>query len=605
MSKIRILSDIIVSQISAGEVIETPASVVKELVENSLDASAKKVQIKLRSGGKRLISVIDNGTGMTRDNALMSIERHATSKIKKAEDLFNLKTLGFRGEALPSIASVSKFKLLTKSSEDISGTSIYIEGGKIKKVEDVGCPVGTAVEVKNLFYNTTPRLKFLKKNETELIRVIEVIQREAISNPKVSFEACNDDKLIFRFSAQKDLISRVNDVIPNAELYEINSKSVLIEVSGFMSSPYSTRSNTQKLYTYVNGRPVRDRFITRIIMDSYGKLIEKGKFPQGVLFIEVPSEDLDVNFHPTKHEIRFKNQHFVGQVIKEALQKMFTKAPWIKSYKEGVNHAITSFYDKSDSYGSRIGFKNREDIDYSYSSKTLDISDYTHDSRKEALPKDIDAISNEFYEESKNDLFKDGRFFSNLKVVGQVGALYIVCETEKGLIVIDQHAAHERINYEKFKKEYLDKGSIQTQQLLIPEVVELSPKESKMLEKYREEVIKLGFNTELFGENTFRIMSIPALLKSSSLSIKEIFIDLLDELEELKEGKSLKEHLDLICATIACHKSVRANQMLSEEKIYSLLQDLDMAEFPHSCPHGRPTAKEITFSDLEKMFRRI
>ena len=327
MPKIRILSDILVSKIAAGEVIERPSSVVKELIENSLDASAKKIRIDLKSGGKRLISVVDNGVGMAKDDALMSIERHATSKIKKADDLFNLQTLGFRGEALPSISSVSKFKLITKTNEDISGTSIYIEGGKIKKVQDIGCPPGTTIEIKNLFFNTPPRLKFLKRNETELIRAVEIIQREAISNPSVGFEVYNDEKLLFKFSEQNSLIDRIKEVIPNAELHEVSSDSGLIRVRGFMSSPYSTRSNTQKLYTYVNNRPVKDRFITRIIMDSYGKLIEKGKFPQGALFIEVPSQDLDVNVHPTKHEIRFRDQYLVAQVIKNAFQDMFSKAP--------------------------------------------------------------------------------------------------------------------------------------------------------------------------------------------------------------------------------------------------------------------------------------
>lgn len=599
MAKIKILPDILVSKIAAGEVIERPASVLKELIENSLDASAKKINIDLKSGGKRLIDVVDDGHGMSKDDALMSIERHATSKIKTVQDLFYLKTLGFRGEALPSIASVSRFKLITRATDDLSGTSISIEGGKIKKVEELGCPVGTNIEVENLFFNTQPRLKFLKRNETELIRVIEVIQREAISHPEVSFEVHHDGKLLFRFSSQRNLIDRISEIITNSELHELGVESNNVKVSGFMSSPYSTRSNTQKLYTYVNNRPVKDRFITRLVMDSYGKLLEKGKFPQGAFFIEVPSDDLDVNVHPTKHEIRFRNQGVVAEVIREALNNMLSSAPWIKGYKESVKSALTSFYEKKEDYRAKRPYSTQGYQKVFEPKKEFFIT-------PEAVRDDFSSQSSSVSKSSESDepekLFGDVGFFSNMKIVGQVGVLYIICETENGIIVIDQHAAHERINYEKFRNAYLKNGYVQTQELLIPEVVELSPKEFNLLERFREEVIGFGFNAESFGDNTVRIKSVPALLETKS--VKELFIDLLNELDELEEGKSLNEKLDLICATMACHKSIRASQVLNEEKICALLRDLDKAEFPHSCPHGRPTAKEITFDDFERMFRR-
>ena len=282
----------------------------------------------------------------------------------------------------------------------------------------------------------------------------------------------------------------------------------------------------------------------------------------------------------------------------------FQKPQWIKGYKESVSQAISSFYESKDSYSPEPNYQRK----FVNSHDNLSRQDVGNEGsneifHSEKIKSNIEQTSNKFEEESRSKLFKDDGFFSSLKLVGQVGALYIICEKEDGLIVIDQHAAHERINYEKFRKEYLDSGSIQAQELLIPEVLELSPKEMKLLEENKNYINKLGFIAESFGDNAVRLTSVPVLLNSQS--VKELFIDLLNELDEFKEGKSINERFDLICATIACHKSVRANQILSEEKIYSLLKDLDKSEFPHSCPHGRPTAREITFNELEKMFRRI
>ena len=345
MANIRILPDILVSKIAAGEVVERPASVVKELVENSLDAGALSIRIDLKAGGKRYIAVTDDGHGMSRDDALMSLERHATSKIKSIDDLFSLGTLGFRGEALPSIASVCRFKMLTRRKDDVSGTSIIIDGGTIRRVDDAGCPPGTTVEVKNLFFNTPPRLKFLKKNETELIRTIEIIQREAVSNPNVGFEVSNDDRIVFKFEPKSSIFERLKDIVNSKEIFDINFESDGIKVHGFLSSPLSNRTNTQKLYTYVNSRPVKDRFVTRVVMDSYGKMLPSGKFPQGALFIEINSGDVDVNVHPTKHEIRFRNQSHTGSIIKQAIGNMLSTAPWMLGYGEAcLNKREGSFY---------------------------------------------------------------------------------------------------------------------------------------------------------------------------------------------------------------------------------------------------------------------
>jgi len=598
MAKIRILPDILVSKIAAGEVVERPASVVKELVENSLDAGASSIKIELRSGGKRFISVSDDGHGMSRDDALMSLERHATSKIKSIDDLFSLGTLGFRGEALPSMASVSRFKLLTRQLDDISGTSIFIDGGQIKKVEEAGCPFGTTIEVKNLFFNTPPRLKFLKKNETELIRTIEIIQREAISNPEVGFEVKNDDRLVFNFEPKANIYERLKDIVNSKEIFDINLESGGIRIHGFMSSPLSNRTNTQKLYTYVNSRPVKDRFITRIIMDSYGRLLPSGKFPQGALFIEIESSEVDVNVHPTKHEIRFRNQSLVGNIIKQSIGNMLSSAPWRLGYGETIRQREKSFYDQEQGYNIPGGLSKTRQPPSPINNEPL-APVFTHEKNFENSYISFTAEKNATPTEQ---LFENPGYFSSMKILGQVGALYIVCENENGIILIDQHAAHERVNYEKLKNGYLESGKVQKQDLLIPEIIEVSPREIKLFEKFQTELDELGFNSELFGDSAIRVISVPAIIESVKPS--EVIVDLLSELEEFNEGKTLANKVDLIIATMACHGSVRANQSLNNDMIYALLQSLDRAEFPHSCPHGRPVARLVTYPELEKMFGR-
>jgi len=592
MSDIRILPDILVSKIAAGEVVERPSSVVKELIENSLDAGANKIRVSLESGGKKYISVTDDGTGMSKDDALMSLERHATSKISSVDDIFSLSTLGFRGEALPSIASVSRFRLLTASLEDNTGISVTVDGGKIKKVEDAGCPKGTTIEVKSLFFNTPPRLKFLKTNETELIRIIEIIQREAIANPSVVFEVIHNNNQVLRFSSKNNVLDRINEIIKSCELYEINHISGSVEVNGYISSPYDGRSNTQKLYTYVNSRPVKDRFITRIIMDSYGKMLPKGKFPQGAVFINVPHGDVDVNVHPTKHEIKFRDQNLIGSIIKNSLIEMLSKGPWIKGYKERAADRTNYFEERRKT--EYHGFDNK-------SFKGLGEGDnYLLNTKG-----DDEVISQNKVESSpvKEELIKEKGYFSSMKIIGQVGSLYIVCETQNGIVLIDQHAAHERINYEIYKKNYLESGTIQKQELLIPEMLDLSAKDIKLFEKYKDDLTALGFDAELFGNSSVRIKSVPAILKS--LNVCDVFSDMLSELDEMGETRSLNNKLDLVCATMACHGSIRANQVLDMEEIHALLCSLDNAEFPHACPHGRPVAKMITYPELEKMFGRI
>ncbi len=598
MGKIRTLPDVLVSKIAAGEIVERPASVVKELVENSIDAGATRISIHLEAGGKRLIRVVDNGHGMSRDDALMSIERHATSKIRDIDDLFSIGTLGFRGEALPSIASVSRFRMTTAAEGSSSGTEIYIEGGVMRKVKETASPVGSSIEVKNLFFNTPPRLKFLKRPETELGRALEVIQREALSRPGVFFEIFSDGRNIHRYGASESVEQRVAQVIPGTSLYEIDFEDETLALRGFLGSPLDPRSSMRRLFTYVNARPVRDRFINRIIMDCYGRMVEKGKYPQGAVFIERDPALVDVNVHPSKTEVMFEGQYEVGQSLRRAIGGMLADAPWMKGYKERTQKALGDFYERQKDSGS----PERNDYPKAASSAKTASAQVAHRTEPTSPSRSSpSAMSEKPLETAKGDMFSDG-FYSSLKFLGQVGKLYLVCEDPDGIILIDQHAAHERVNFERIKKSYLEETFSCSQELLIPEVIELTVREINTARQFADEMGRLGFGFEVFGENAVRVKSVPGFLRDSDYA--RVFSDLFDELDGLGDPKSLGGHLDTVCATMACHSSITANRTLSEQEARTLLADMDASENPHACPHGRPVATRISYNMLEKMFKR-
>jgi len=603
MGKIKILPDNLVSKIAAGEIVERPASVVKELLENSIDAGSTQILIELESGGKKLIRVSDDGSGMTRDESLLSLERHATSKISRIEDLLSVSSLGFRGEAIPSIASVSRFRMTTKTPGDVVGTAIKVEGGVLRGVEETGAPGGTTVEVRNLFYNTPPRLKFMRKIETELSNVIDVVQREALPLPKVGFELKHGGNTILRLPRRETVSERISEIYPRSDLHQISARSEGAGVSGFMSSPLDTRSNTQKLYTYVNGRSVRDRFLTRMVMESYGKMLEKGKFPQGVVFLEVPHGDVDVNVHPTKNEVRFRDSRLAADMIRKAVTGMLENAPWIKSYDRkpqssyGERRVLSesgSYYGNREfSYPRHGGFENAHDPGLVRGG---------HASAEPGIGDTEPLTGHEQGDPGRGKLFPVAGRYSDLHILGQLGELYIVCASGHGMILIDQHAAHERINYERIKKNFEGAARPESQELLVSEVVELSPHEADILGRYAEGLEKLGLKLDAFGDNSFIIRSVPAVLKN--IEFARLVKDIVAEIADSGREDSLSESIDRVIATMACHSSIRASHELNFEKMRALLAELDKAEFPHSCPHGRPVARELTFSEIERMFKR-
>ncbi|NIP39541.1 MAG: DNA mismatch repair endonuclease MutL [Candidatus Dadabacteria bacterium] len=602
MGIIRILPDDVISKIAAGEIVERPASVVKELIENSLDAGSKRIKVTLVSGGKKFISVEDDGVGMNRDDALLCLERHATSKITGADDILHVSTLGFRGEALPSISSISKLRLVTKQNQDLSGCEILIEGGVIRKVSDTGCPEGTLIEARNLFYNTPPRLKFLKKIETELANVLDVVQRHAVIRNDVSFEVVHNYKTILSLNSRDNLHARLSEIYPKTDLHEVSAESSGIVVHGFLSGPNGARTSTYKLFCYVNGRPVKDKLITRSVISSFGRVIEKGRFPQGVLFIDLPSSEVDINVHPTKSEVRFHSAYKVSELISSAVNRMLENAPWIRSFERESNDNIkagSGNFSRAQSYRppefSRANpsyFQNEDQIRVL---KEIN-QDYGADSNPQS-----EGDNNYSAQIENEDIFSDKGFFGSLSIVGQIKSLYIVCESSSGMILVDQHAAHERVNYEKYKKQF-QSSSLQTQKFLFPEVLELTSAESAVVDNNLSLFADMGFELERFGDWSYLLRSSPALLKNGDWH--KIIVDVIGELGENEGEKSVSDKIDLLIATIACHKSVTANQYLETEKLQYLLNELDKTDLPHFCPHGRPVSKEFTYGEMERLFKR-
>jgi len=603
MGKIRVLSDNLVSKIAAGEIVERPASVVKELVENSIDAGSTSIEIELESGGRRLIRVSDDGEGMTRDEALLCLERHATSKIKDVKDLFSLTSLGFRGEAIPSIASVSRFRIITKTHSDMIGTMLKVDGGVLRGVEEAGSPPGTDIEVKDLFFNTPPRLKFMKRPETELSNVVDIVEREAIPRPGVAFELRSDGRVLLRFPARDSVRERIESVYPGTRLFPVEGGDEGVRLTGYFGSPLEGRSTARKLYTYVNGRAVKDRFLTRAVLSAYGKMLEKGRFPEGVLFVELPPGDVDVNVHPTKNEVRFKNPGLISGLISSCIGRVLGNAPWLASYGRPAGsepgwHGMTR--ERTSSYSPLGG-----GFTGAHGSSAQDF-DYTRDApREEAQPETPRHMHPGPVLEAgapPDELFSSGGTYSDLKIVGQIGELYIVCASGGGMVIIDQHAAHERINYEKIKNSYEGQGRAPSQELLMPRVVGLSPYESELISGHLASLEALGLRMEPFGDGSYVVRSIPAVLGNADP--ETLVRDIVGEISEGDKEESLSEKIDRVIATMACHSSIRASFELGPEEMKALLAELDRAEFPHACPHGRPVARELTFGDIERMFKR-
>lgn len=610
MSNIRILPEILSNKIAAGEVVERPASVVKELIENSIDAGSTQINIEIEQGGKNLIRISDNGTGMTNDDAMLAIERYATSKIYKDEDLFAINTLGFRGEALPSIGSVSKLTLISRARTSDIASEIYIEGGKVKKVSETGAPPGTMISVEHLFFNTPARRKFLKTINTEMGHISDTIASIALGWPGVQFKLTHNNKPVKSWPKANDSFNRVVDVLGNDlrnSLHKISFEDNYMKIDGWLSSPDNNRSTSQRLFIYINGRYIRDRKLLHAIFEGYGSRLMKGRYPVGVLFLDIPYDQLDVNVHPTKHEVRFADHGRVYNAVKTSIANKLAKTEKNKhqflsnssEYYEKQNtvrdlsenksffpkSTIRPFFisEKNDTFG-QAALKPEKQI----KNEPIESQERFPGSESKVVPsaKDQDELWNK-------------KFFSDLTIIGQLHNTYILCDSGDGLIIIDQHAAHERIVFEKLKQ---SKTKIESQSLLLPETIELGYKEAAALEKITTELSALGLEIEPFGGNTFTVKAVPAILSQGMIS--NLVIEIAEKLIESGHTKTLQDALDDCLILMACHGSIRANQSLLDKQMKYLLVQLDECETPSFCPHGRPTWIRWSMSSLEKSFRR-
>ncbi|MEJ2170843.1 MAG: DNA mismatch repair endonuclease MutL [Desulfobacterales bacterium] len=609
MSKIKILPEILSNKIAAGEVVERPASVVKELVENCLDAGGRRIMVDVVQGGRSLIRVADNGSGMSRDDALLALERYATSKIYKDQDLFSIGTLGFRGEALPSIASVSKLSLVTREESADAGTEIQVDGGRIKNVAEVGAPKGTMVTVKQLFFNTPARRKFLKTVGTEMSHIAERMAGIALGQPGVQFRLTHNDKIVKDWPVTSSPFDRVVDVLGGDlknELYAVDAETNHIALSGWISSPRATRRTSRGLYIYVNGRFVRDRIVQHALFEGYAQRLVKGQFPLAVLFISVPFDEVDVNVHPTKSEVRFARQKEVHDTVRQTVAQTLDEvdrpawAPKIEEFGKSKLEEENSEWElisDNQRHPSTTGFPDSANQLTTRTSHLASRAPHPAPRTSQLEPRAPYPAPRT----TQSSIWQKKRF-GDMRIIGQLHNTYIVCEAEAGLILIDQHAAHERVVFETLSSRSAGTKPA-VQRLLVPETFELGFREAGILEELIPDLAELGLEIEPFGGHTFVVKAAPGLL--ADREVKPLILEIVEKIVEIGSGPGLAEVLDQCRMVMACHGAIRANQSLSEKQIKGLLDQLDGCRNPSHCPHGRPTWLRWELRELEKSFKRI
>ncbi len=578
--KIQILPEAVAQAIAAGEVIERPASVVKELMENALDAGASEISVELKAGGLQLIRVFDNGEGIEPEDVPVALQRYATSKIQRSEDLFAIQTLGFRGEALPSIAAVSQMTIKSRVPKSVSGTQALCEGGEIRSIAEVGCPVGTEVEVKNLFYNIPVKRKFVKSIQTELRHSLNHFLRLSLAHPSVSFKIVHEGRLLYEYVKTDSARVRVEAILGRemtSHFQPIEFEEGEIRLRGFASLPSFSKGNGDGIYLYVNRRFVKDRIIYKAIVEAYRHLIPSGRFPAVILFMTLPPSAIDVNVHPTKAEVKFKDPERVFRVVAGALSSALTSPPPFAKRKV-----------ERDEEGLRSSFGEPPDLGLA---KPFSVSTPWIDR---------DRGASYVVKEAGIPAWEVGNK-SSLRILGQVRGTYILCEGDEGLILIDQHAAHERLLYEKYKKAH-ETGSLPAEKLLLPIPMELSTEESFVWMSYLEEIKSMGFEIDGIGERMVAIRTVPKV--TEPFDPKVMVRELLEELSFVKrEGKG-GEAVHKMLVSLACHSAIRANFVLRREEMEGLVEAL--RPFPSSltCPHGRPVFFVIPLEELARQFKR-
>ncbi|HEY5344984.1 MAG TPA: DNA mismatch repair endonuclease MutL [Verrucomicrobiae bacterium] len=662
MNRIRLLSEQVANQIAAGEVVERPASVVKELVENSLDADAKKITVEIGAGGRSLIRVTDDGFGMSRDDALLCLERHATSKIVRAEDLSSIATMGFRGEAVPSIASVSRFTLTTRERENDSpeGTQILINGGTIAEVKAAGSAPGTSIEVRQLFFNLPARRKFLRTEETEAAHIQHYLTLAALAFPEVAFTFVKDGRNVWQLPAIKSgaatssridaLRERLRALLGDEKLLPVNftasleenykqeeieisfetalpEKSAIanrksqIQIWGLIGSPGVSRATRDGQFVFVNRRPVENRGVNYALIEGYHNSLMKGRYPVCCLFLEIDPAAVDVNIHPAKREVKFHREFeirkFVAQAVHDALLAFHSEPVKTISTAKTPSAPSELSFAPEPSTAALPNFPEKLKPPTATPPQIPPAAQTSLKMGSSASPDQTSHVTSEAELKIQNSQLKTSAPTPNsnlpssaatpllnvpLRLVGVVGKLYVLLESDRGLVLLDQHAAHERILYEQMLNRLEQNGSTPSQKLLLPETIELPPRDAQFLREQLSALTRLGVGLSEFGERTFLLDALPPFVKVPDT--RRFVFDLVDELRAAGREVNLARLGEHTVAKTVCRHAVKANDPLRGKELENLVEDLRRCAMPYTCPHGRPTLIEMNYRELEKKFGR-
>lgn len=652
MSKIQIMSSTLANQIAAGEVIERPASVVKELVENSIDANSTQIDIHVEEAGLKLIQVTDNGEGIHSDEVEQAFERHATSKLISNDDLFRIRTLGFRGEALPSIASVSMVTI-ESAQENQAGRHVKFEGGKVMENKPASSRRGTTIKVEQLFFNTPARLKYVKTIKTELAHISDTINRLALAHPEISFRLFSDDVMLLKTVGNGDVrqaIAGVYGVQIAKTMKKIEATDFDFKIFGYVSLPDSTRASKSYMTIIVNGRHIKNYVLSQSIVDGYSSKLMVGRYPIAVVNIEMDPLLLDVNVHPTKQQVRISNEKALGELVKKAVKELMsaeqripdaigniysskqkpktekseqTTFDWKTDYSPGetetfTEHNLNSMEEhdefqkeshfeadsenrKSDKnlYSAKASISGSKNFEH-YTDKTLNYDGTIKEQSMESGALHVDESPLQTANKGINEV-KTSQTFPVLEYVGQMHGTYLFAQNEEGLFIIDQHAAQERIKYEYYRKEIESNGTVQ-QELLVPIVLEYPSNDAITIRENQEKLENSGITLEAFGQNSFLVRSHPSWFKAGQE--EEIVKEMIDFLLDTKQ-LSIAKFREATAIMMSCKRSIKANHYLTPNEARALLEDLKYTENPYNCPHGRPVLVKMTNKDMEKMFKRI
>ncbi len=647
MSIIRILPEAVANKIAAGEVVERPASVVKELLENSLDAGAGRVEITVEGGGKRLIRIVDDGQGMTHDDALLAFERHATSKIRTAEDLFEISTLGFRGEALPSIAAVSRLLLETRHASENAGTRVEIAGGKLRDVKEVAWPQGTSIEVRDLFHNTPARRKFLKSESTELGHIATLVTHYALAHPEKSFRLASLTNEILNVAPVESHRERLYQVMGGQTLEQLLEiapverrvlgpalaeageaepfeNAPLVRVQGFVSRPDVQKLNRNNIYFFVNRRLVRDRLILHAITEAYRNILPSNVFPVALIFLELPPAEVDVNVHPSKIEVRFRHGSFMHDLVRDSIRQTLLSTRPVAAFPMSRSAPPAGLAVEAADVADKLaeepplmrGATAPPEPGRAWprpGGRGFELSSPRPEPRAQRLP--LDAALAPYAPVAPSagpafDLPGAGAAASlaprelpvDLEPLGQVQESFIVATNSEGLWIVDQHAAHERVLFDRHVR-LRQERKVEVQRLLMPIILELKPEQQVTYQTIADELVANGFEVDPFGQRTVAIKTAPAEISADE--VEKLMLEILDDVNQEGPSVSLDVLRGRIAASISCHAAVKVNMALERSKMEWLLQALGRTDCPMTCPHGRPTVLRYGMKELMKAFKRI